>query len=130
MSDYYFELLNWDESPYWQGEDGSKMTKASISKSYFGQLQGVGQLEYIMSYQADGSASFVGMERVNGKLEGKQGEFVLQHQGHFVQGKVHSSFVLVKGSATRELTGMEVQGHFIAGHGAKVQFEFDYQLPR
>lgn len=130
MSDYYFELLNWDESPYWQGEDGSKMTKASVSKSYTGQLQGVGQLEYIMSYQADGSASFVGMERVSGKLKGKQGEFVLQHQGHFAQAKVHSSFTLVKDSATGELTGMEAKGQFSTGHGQKVQFEFDYQLPR
>jgi len=128
MSDYYFELLNWNESSYWQDDYGRKMTKVSVSKSYHGPMQGVGQLEYLMSYQADGCAYFVGMERFSGMLQQKKGGFVLQHRGNFVGGKAHSQFYIVPGSGLGELIGIQAKGSFVATHGQNVQFEFDYQL--
>jgi hypothetical protein len=37
-----------------------------VTKSFSGDIEGEGTLEYLMAYREDGSASFVGLERVEG----------------------------------------------------------------
>ena len=48
-----------------------KLTRVSVNKSYQGDITGEGKLEYLMMYRDDGSASFIGMERVVGSIVGR-----------------------------------------------------------
>ena len=57
-----FAIKRWDEKPYSEGEGQPKLTRASVSKTYTGDLKGEGQVEYLMMYRSDGSASFVGLD--------------------------------------------------------------------
>jgi hypothetical protein len=56
-----------------------------------------------MSYTIQGTASFVGLDRVSGTVAGKSGTFVLQHAGSFSEGKARSSWSVVPGSGTDDL---------------------------
>jgi len=47
-----------------------------------------------MMYRSDGSATFVGLERVAGKIDGKAGTFVLQRTGVFESGQARESYTL------------------------------------
>jgi hypothetical protein len=71
-----FAIKNWDEKPYSEGPDLPRLTRASVTKTFAGDIEGEGQVEYLMMYRGDGSATFVGLERVVGRIGGKTGTFV------------------------------------------------------
>src|SRR5512147_725313 len=99
-----FAIKNWDEKSYSEGQDLPKLTRASVTKTFTGDIEGEGQVEYLMMYSSDGSATFVGLERVSGRIGGKSGTFVLQRVGVFESGQAKESYSVVPGSATGELS--------------------------
>ncbi len=68
-----FSIASWDEKPYSEGQGLPKLTKASVSKTFTGDLEGEGHVEYVMMYRSDQTAAFVGIERFTGRLGGKTG---------------------------------------------------------
>ena len=78
-----FAIANWDEKPLSETPNQPKMTRADVAKTYTGEIEGEGQVHYLMMYRTDGTASFVGLERIIGRLAGKSGSFVLQRTGVF-----------------------------------------------
>lgn len=121
-----FQITAWDEKPYFEDVDGSKLTRAGIVKSYEGELRGEGRAESLMTYRPDGSAWFMGIERVEGTIGGRTGSFVLSHEGSYVNGVANSTFKVVEGSGTSGLAGLSGEGRFSTGHGTSVPFEFTY----
>ena len=105
-----FAITNWDEKPYSEGPDLPRLTRATVTKTLTGDIEGEGQAEYLMVYRNDGSATFVGLERVVGRIGGKAGTFVLQRIGVFESGQAKESYSVVPGSATGELLGLRVTG--------------------
>jgi hypothetical protein len=59
-----------------------------------------------MVYPGDGSAKFVGLERVVGRLGDRWGSFVLEHSGTFEGGVAEASWSVVPGSGTGEPRGL------------------------
>jgi hypothetical protein len=123
-----FAIKSWDEKPYSEGEDQPKLTRASVTKTYTGEIAGEGQVEYLMMYRSDGTASFVGLERVIGQIAGKTGSFVLQRTGVFEGGQAKESYFVVPGSATGELRGLVGDGSSAVGHGMEHPFSLSYEL--
>jgi hypothetical protein len=123
-----FTIKSWDEKPYSEGPDQPKMTRASVIKAYTGDIAGEGRVEYVMAYRADGSASFVGHERIAGKLAGKSGSFVLQRTGSFESGVAKESYVVIAGSGTGELSGLRGEGASALGHENQYSFTLSYEL--
>ena len=41
-----FALKGWDEKPYSEGQDLPKLTRATVTKTYTGDIAGEGQIEY------------------------------------------------------------------------------------
>ena len=123
-----FAITNWDEKPYSEGPDVPKLTRAIVRKSFSGDIEGEGSVEYLMMYRADGSASFVGLERIVGRIDGKAGSFVLQRSGAFEGGVAKESYAVISGSATGELRGLEGNGATALGHGTEYEFTLDYEL--
>ena len=75
---------------------------------------------------SDGSASFVGIERVAGTIAGKQGTFLLQDSGIVSGDTVQGDWFVIPGSGTGELTGIRGKGEFHAdlGEGARVYLDY------
>jgi hypothetical protein len=112
-----FQIDNWDENEIMQTDGGSKITHAKVSRSFEGDLEGNGTVEWLMSYEEGGSATFVGLERFDGKVGDKNGSFVLQHVGTFDGQVAKAHLLVVAGSATGELSGLRGEGSFEAGLG-------------
>lgn len=123
-----FAIKSWDEKPYSEGENVPKLTRASVTKSYTGDIDGEGQVEYLMMYRSDGSATFVGLERVVARIAGKDGSFVLQRTGVFEDGHAKESYSVIPGSATGELHGLMGEGSSALGHGMEHSFTLNYEL--
>jgi hypothetical protein len=99
-----------------------------VIKAYSGDIQGEAQVEYLMMYRSDGSASFVGLERVDGRIGEKTGSFVLQRTGVFENGQAKESYFVVPGSATGNLHGLLGDGSSTVGHGMEHPFTLNYEL--
>jgi hypothetical protein len=123
-----FAIKSWDEKPYSEGQDLPKLTRASVTKTFTGDLEGEGQVEYLMMYRSDGTASFVGLERFVGRVGGKSGSFVLQRIGVFENGEAKESYSVIPGSATGELQGLQGEGRSAVGHGMEHPFSLNYDL--
>ena len=123
-----FAIKSWDEKPFSEGDDLPKMTRASVHKTFTGDIDGEGHVEYVMMYRSDGTAVFFGLERITGRIGGRSGTFVLQRSGVFEAGQAKESFSVVTGSGTGELRGLRGQGTSSIGHAADYPFALDYQL--
>ena len=123
-----FAIKSWDEKPYSEGQGLPKLTRAAVTKTFTGDITGEGHVEYLMMYRSDGSASFVGFERVVGSLAGRAGSFVLQRAGVFENGMAKETYAVVPGSGTGELQGLRGDGTTAVGHGMEHPFTLNYEL--
>ena len=123
-----FAIKNWDEKPYSEGENEPKLTRATVTKTFSGDIEAKSQADYLMMYRSDGTAVFVGLERVTGRIAGKSGSFVLQRTGVFEGGQAKESYSVIPGSATGELQGLRGEGTSSVGHGMEHPFSLSYEL--
>ena len=123
-----FTIKAWDEKPYSEGQDLPKLTRASVAKVFTGDIEGEGQVEYLMMYRSDGSAAFVGLERIVGRIGAKAGTFELQRTGVFEHGRSKETYSVVHDSATGQLHGLRGDGSSALGHGTEYPFTLHYEL--
>jgi len=123
-----FAITNWGEKPYSEGPNQPKLTRASVSKTLTGDIEGESHTEYLMVYRADGSATFVGIEQVTGRVAGKAGGFVLQRLGAFEGGQAKESYSVISGSGTGDLRSIQGEGTSSVGHGMEHPFTLSYEL--
>jgi hypothetical protein len=123
-----FAIKSWEEKPYSEGADMPKLTRANVIKTFTGDLEAEGHVEYLMMYAGDGSAAVVGLERIVGRLAGKKGSFVLQRTGTFEDGVAKEAYFVVPGSGTGDLRGLRGEGTSALGHGTDYPFLLHYEL--
>jgi hypothetical protein len=121
-----FAIKTWDEKPI--DETLPKITRASVLKALTGDVDGESHVEYVMVYKEDGTATFVGLERVTARIDGRSGSFVMQRTGAFENGMANEKYTVVPGSATGELAGLTGEGSTSVGHGMEHPFELSYTL--
>jgi hypothetical protein len=124
-----FAINSWDETPYLEGHDRPRLTRATVRKTYTGEITGEGHVEYLMMYRSDGSATFVGLEQIVGRIAGQSGSFVLQRTGTFENGQASESYSVIPASATGDLHGLLGDGTSAVGHGMEHPFSLSYELP-
>ena len=115
-----FDIASWEESTVEEWE-GGKLTRARVAKRYSGDLAGEATLEYLLSYGPDGTATFVGLERVTGEAAGASGALVLQQVGTFADGAAKATLTVVGGSG--ELVGARGGGELIADPSGRVSLD-------
>ena len=123
-----FAIKTWDEKPYNEGPDQPRLTRATVTKTLTGDIDGDGHVEYLMMYRGDGSATFVGLERIVGRMGDKSGSFVLQRLGVFECGLAKESYSVIPGSGTGDLQGLRGDGSSAVGHGTEHPFTLVYEL--
>lgn len=123
-----FAITSWDEKPYAEGQGQPRLTRAAVTKKLTGDIEGESHTEYLMVYRPDGSATFVGIERVTGRIGGKSGSFVMQRLGAFESGQAKESYSVIAGSGTGELRAIRGEGESSVGHGMEHPFTLSYEL--
>ena len=123
-----FEVKSWDESPYNEVDGLPKLTRANVTYTHQGVIDGERTSSSLMVYAIDGSASFVILDRVIGKIGDRSGSFVLQGSGTYssADGIARGNWFVVPGSGTGDLAGLRGEGGFVAGHQPPGTITFDY----
>jgi len=81
-----------------------------------------------MCYLPDGSATFTGLQRIEGSIDGHPGSFVIQASGIHDGKQSKASWSIVAGSGTGELAGIRGEGSFHAPGGPQVSYTLEYRL--
>ena len=105
--------------------------RMSIDKQFHGDLDATSKGEMLMAGTAvKGSAGYVAIERVGGKLHGREGTFILQHNGIMTRGAGELTVSVVPDSGTSELAGLAGEMAInIAANGTH-SYDFDYTLAK
>ncbi len=123
-----FEVSNWDEQPYAELAGATKLTRASVTKKYSGDLEAEGASESLMYYGADGSATIVGLEHVTGKIGRRAGSFVVESRATFAGDEAKGTWSVVDGSGTEQLKGLSGKGRFTAKSGPNGKITLNYAI--
>ena len=109
-------------------EADPQLGRRTIDKQFEGDLQAVSKGQ-MLSANTDtkGSAGYVAIEKVTGKLSGRSGSFVLQHSGTMTRGVPQLSVTVVPDSGTGELVGLTGTMQINISEG-KHSYQFDYTL--
>jgi hypothetical protein len=120
-----FDVTSWDEDTYTQLDGDRKLTRASVGQKFRGDLTGDGTVEWLMSYNDDGTARFVGLQHIESSLDGRKGSVVIETIGDFDGKKAKGEWRVVEGSAVGGLAGMTGTGSFEAPLGGKPTYRLE-----
>jgi hypothetical protein len=124
-----FKIESWDEQPYVEVDGGGKLTRASVSQSFSGDIEGDGDVQWLMCYRPDDTADFVGLQRIVGRIGDRSGSVVLVQTAGSYDGQVaKGELSVVPGSGTGELGGLRGTGAFRAPHGSEPSITLDYDF--
>lgn len=102
--------------------------RMSLDKQFHGPLEATGKGEMLTAMTSvQGSAGYVAVERVTGKLDGRSGSFVLQHSGIMNRGEPSLTITVVPDSGTGELAGIAGTMKINIADG-KHSYDFEYTL--
>ena len=121
-----FQVTDWKEHEFDRHAGAGKLSKATVKKSYSGEIDGDSVTEWLMAYGDDGSATFVGLERINATIAGRQGMLVVQHVGTFADGAAKAKLTVVPESSSGELAEVSGRGDFVADPAGTVHFDLAF----
>ncbi len=123
-----FQVTGWDEQTYEDLDGPAKLTRADVTQTFSGDIEGEGAVTWLMAYTADDAADYVGIQRITGRLGGREGTVVLTTTGRF-DGKVAAgTWSVVAGSGTDGLAGISGSGEFSAPLAGEPTVTLDYDL--
>jgi hypothetical protein len=123
-----FEVTGWDQTPYGDEGDGPKLARATVKKTFRGDLEGTSAAELLMCGDpGGGGAGYIAQEVVTGTLAGRAGTFVLQHGGLRGAGQAYTFGNVVPDSATGELRGLTGKVEYRHDEsGAVLTLDYDF----
>lgn len=105
-----------------------KLLEICITEKFSGDIDGESPVRALQVQRDDKSASMVSMQRLTGKLNGRQGTFVLQGKETVENGKIKATWFVVSGSGTDDLSGLHGEGGFEGDFGKGSDGWLDYWL--
>ena len=124
-----FDVKVTPQKPDTQIARAANLGRLTIDKRFHGDLEGISKGE-MLATQTDmpGSAGYVALERVTGKLMGRSGSFVLQHSATMTRGTPVSVITVVPDSGSGELKGLSGSMTItVAGDGGH-SYDFEFRL--
>src|SRR5262249_62005429 len=92
-------VQNSEAKPYDQTASPA-LVEVRLTETFTGDIEGESPVRALQVLRDDKSASLVSMQRVSGRLGGRQGTFVLQGSEIVEYGKIKGSWSIVPGSGT------------------------------
>ena len=122
-----FETKYWDEQRFHEIGDGAKLSRVSVKPAFHGDIEGDEAVECLMMFRT-WFAGFAGLQRVDGRVGGRSGSFVLQVSGTFADIVAKGTRSVVPGPGTGDLRRLQGEGGFAVPHGSAAANILDYDV--
>jgi len=129
-----FGITHWEEEPHDKQDEGPELTRATVHKTYVGDVDGESVAE-LLTCKVDPDdytkgAGDLASERITGQVEERQGTFVIHHGGLSGSARDEETFGhVVPGSGTDDLTGIrgtvEINRSDAGEHTITLEYRFD-----
>ena len=124
-----FEVKVTPQKPDTQIARSANLGRLTIDKRYHGDLDASAKGEMLATQsEVKGSAGYVALERVTGKLQGRSGTFVLQHSATMNRGAPESTITVVPDSGTGELAGLSGSMRITVAPDGAHSYEFEFRI--
>jgi hypothetical protein len=120
-------VTDWNEEPFLE-RDAGKLTQARVVQELRGDIEGTTKIIWLLAYRPDETADFVGMQQIDGTLDGRSGSFVVSSTGTFDGERAAAAWTIVSGSGAGALSGISGSGSFDAPHGGQATYELSFEL--
>jgi hypothetical protein len=125
-----FQVAPASDDAYDELDGGIKLTHASGTQTFTGDIDGDGAVHWLMLYRPDKTAHFVGLQRITGSVGGRQGSLVAAAEGDHDGTGSKISLTIIAGSGTGDLAGIKGTGSLITQGGPNGTYELEYELDR
>jgi hypothetical protein len=122
-----FEIKDWSEKPAGPPA-GPKVTRATVTQKFTGDIKGVGTSEYLMVYRPDKTAHYSGVQIIKGSIGTKRGSFALRLRGEYDGKRAVTTWQVVPGAGKGELKGLTGKGKYSAPMGSKGEYTLTYEV--
>jgi hypothetical protein len=122
------QVKTYEPTTYDEVSEGPSLVEIRVTETFAGDVEGEGSIRCTQALRRDGSASFVGIERVRGSIAGRRGTFLLQVHGTLVGKELKAEWFVVPRSGTAELAGLRGEGGFEAQVGEHGSIWLDYHF--
>ena len=122
-----FDIDSWEAAPY-DEQDGVSLSRTRVTKTFHGEIEGQSTAELLMVGAQDGSAAYVGIERIMGRVNGRSGSFILQHSATMTRDASSASWTIVPDSGTGELRSLRGGAQIVNEPDGGHTFILDYEL--
>lgn len=99
-----FTITGGHEETYSERNPG-RLVRAGGTQAFSGSIDGVGRIEWLMCFRADRTADFVGLQEVEGAIDGRRGALVLASVGSHDGVRSTGTWTIVPGTGTGDLSG-------------------------
>jgi hypothetical protein len=123
-----FTIDSWDEHAYHETSGGGKLTRARVTQTFTGDIDGHGEVEWLMCYRPDSTADFVGLQHFVGRVGERSGSIVLETRGTFDGKAAKGPLRIVPDSGTDELKGISGEGELRAPLGSQASITLTYRF--
>ena len=107
----------------------ANLGRLTIDKQFHGDLEASAKGEMLATQsEVKGSAGYVALERVTGKLQGRSGSFVLLHSATMKRGAPETIITVVPDSGTGELTGIAGSMRIKVAPDGSHSYEFEFRI--
>ena len=120
------DVKTYEPETYEEVDVGPDLVEIHVTETFSGDIEGEGVVRFLQAVREDGSASFVGVERVTGSVGGRKGTFLLQDEGTLEGSTVKGEWFVNPGSGTGDLSGLRGEGGFEAELGQHASITLDY----
>jgi hypothetical protein len=100
-----------EANPYDQAASPALM-EVCLIEIFTGDIEAESPVRALQVLRDDKSASLISLQRVSGKLGGREGTFVLQGSEAVEDGRIEATWFVVPGSGTGDLAGLRGEGGF------------------
>ena len=122
-----FDIDSWQSEPYDQAE-GASLQRAHLTKTFHGDVEGRSTVEMLVAQAQEGSAAYVAFERLDVRVHGRAGTFVLLHCGSGTRDERTATWTVVPDSGTGELRGLRGAARIGSEPDGGHTFALDYEL--
>lgn len=122
-----FTIVTWEATPY-DERDGITPSRTHVVKTFQGDVEGHSTAELLMAGAREGSAAYVGFERIGGHVHGRAGSFLLHHSASMTRDAQAATWTIVPESGTGDLAGVRGIARVIAEPDGGHTFTLDDDL--
>jgi hypothetical protein len=124
-----FDIDRWEQRTY-DERDGARLDRASVDKTFHGDLEGgsTAQLLLAGSTAVETSRAYVAIERIEGRLHGRTGSFVLHHTAIGSAEGGSAEWTIVPDTGSGELRGLRGRMAIAIDPDGTHRYTLDYEL--